>query len=57
MAVSVSPIEPLLPAVESVPHDGSAYLACLLEVVQAVNSTLQLQQVLNLILDRAIGVT
>src|SRR5436309_1970421 len=56
MAVSVSPIEPLLPAVESVPHDGSAYLACLLEVVQAVNSTLQLQQVLNLILDRAIGV-
>lgn len=32
------------------------HYACLLEVVQAVNSTLQLQSVLNLILDRAIEV-
>ena len=35
---------------------GSPHYACLLEVVQAVNSTLQLQSVLNLILDRAIEV-
>jgi signal transduction histidine kinase len=37
-------------------QDGSTHLACLLEVVQAVNSTIQLQQVLNLILDQAIDV-
>ncbi len=35
---------------------GSPHYACLLEVVQVVNSTLQLQSVLNLILDRAIEV-
>ena len=35
---------------------ASPHYACLLEVVQAVNSTLQLQSVLNLILDRAIEV-
>ena len=56
MAVSVSHVEPKLPVSVSVSRDGSAYLACLLEVVQAVNSTLQLQQVLNLILDQAIVV-
>jgi signal transduction histidine kinase len=35
---------------------ASPHYQCLLEVVQAVNSTLQLQSVLNLILDRAIEV-
>lgn len=40
------------------PESGlvSPHYACLLEVVQAVNSTLQLQSVLHLILDRAIEV-
>src|SRR6059036_3022311 len=38
------------------PEDMSPHYACLLEVVQAVNSTLQLQSVLHLILDRAIEV-
>lgn len=36
--------------------DANAHVACLLEVVQAVNSTLQLPSVLNLILDKAIEV-
>jgi signal transduction histidine kinase len=35
---------------------ASPHYACLLEVVQAVNSTLQLHAVLNLILDRALDV-
>ena len=35
---------------------GSPHYACLLEVVQVVNSTLQLQSVLHLILDRALEV-
>src|SRR2546421_609351 len=54
MTVSVSRVEPRLPVPGPASRDGSTHLTCLLEVVQAVNSTLQLQQVLNLILDRAI---
>src|SRR6266498_912866 len=38
------------------PVELPPHYACLLEVVQAVNSTLQLQSVLHLILDRAIEV-
>jgi signal transduction histidine kinase len=47
-----------LPGAPEVIHTEvtSPHYACLLEVVQAVNSTLQLQSVLNLILDRALEV-
>jgi signal transduction histidine kinase len=53
--VSVSHAEPV--GVEGrATGDAKAHFACLLEVVQAVNSTLQLPTVLNLILDKAIEV-
>jgi signal transduction histidine kinase len=53
--MSVSQAEPVVVEPEA-PSERSAPLACLLEVVQAVNSTLQLPSVLNLILDQAIEV-
>jgi signal transduction histidine kinase len=53
--MSVSQAEPVAVEPEA-PIERSAHLACLLEVVQAVNSTLQLPSVLNLILDQAIEV-
>lgn len=56
MAVSVSPVESMSAVMEAARPAGATHLECLLQVVQAVNSTLQLQQVLNLILDQAIDV-
>jgi signal transduction histidine kinase len=53
--MSVSQAEPVVVETET-PSERSAHLACLLEVVQAVNSTLQLPSVLNLILDQAVEV-
>jgi signal transduction histidine kinase len=53
--MSVSQAEPVVVEPEA-PSERSAHLACLLEVVQAVNSTLQLPSVLNLILDQAVEV-
>jgi signal transduction histidine kinase len=57
MSMSAPPRDPPRPrATTGQPPAASAHYACLLEVVQAVNSTLQLQAVLTLILDRAIEV-
>jgi two-component system, NarL family, sensor kinase len=59
MSASATPWESTRPRVsgsEVEAPEMPPHYACLLEVVQAVNSTLQLQSVLHLILDRAIEV-
>jgi signal transduction histidine kinase len=57
MSAGVPLREPPRPRASTQPvAAASPHYACLLEVVQAVNSTLQLQSVLTLILDRAIEV-
>jgi signal transduction histidine kinase len=53
--VSVSQAEPVEMEIRTA-RDLSAHFACLLDVAQAVNSTLQLPAVLNLILDKTIAV-